>query len=55
MFDDKTIIYVDIDHLLCDYDAGAAHLQAKYPELKYPHINELNIRIAHEEICFYKR
>jgi 5'-nucleotidase len=36
MFDDKTIIYVDMDHVLCDYDAGFAQWQAKYPELKYP-------------------
>jgi len=36
MIDDKTIIYVDMDHVLCDYDAGFTQWQAKYPELKYP-------------------
>ncbi|AMO68450.1 5' nucleotidase [gamma proteobacterium BDW918] len=36
MFDGKTIIYVDMDHVLCDYKAGFAQWQAKYPEMKYP-------------------
>tara|TARA_R110001599_G_scaffold267834_2_gene468745 strand:+ start:6220 stop:6690 length:471 start_codon:yes stop_codon:yes gene_type:complete len=36
MFDDKTIIYVDMDHVLRDYDAGFTQWQAKYPELKFP-------------------
>lgn len=33
---DKTIIYVDMDRVLCDYDEGFARHQAKFPELKYP-------------------
>lgn len=33
---DKTIIYVDMDRVLCDYDEGYARHKAKFPELKYP-------------------
>lgn len=33
---DKTIIYVDMDHVLCDYDEGYARHQTRFPELKFP-------------------
>mgnify|MGYP000185639297 FL=1 len=33
---DKTIIYVDMDHVLCDYEAGFAKHQARYPAETYP-------------------
>lgn len=32
----KTIVYVDMDHVLCDYDAGFKIHQEKYPHLVYP-------------------
>ena len=32
----KTIIYVDMDHVLCDYNKGFAKYQKKYPNLDYP-------------------
>ena len=33
---EKTIIYIDMDHVLCDYEEGFARHQARFPELKYP-------------------
>jgi len=33
---DKTIIYVDMDHVLCDYAAGFSAHKAKHPNLKFP-------------------
>ncbi|MFC3679104.1 5' nucleotidase, NT5C type [Bacterioplanoides pacificum] len=32
----KYIVYVDMDHTLCDYDEGFGRHQLKHPELKYP-------------------
>lgn len=32
----KKIIYVDMDHVLCDYASGSERHKAKYPELQYP-------------------
>ncbi len=32
----KTIIYVDMDHVLCDYAEGFARHKRLYPELPYP-------------------
>ncbi len=32
----KKIVYVDMDHVLCDYAAGFKAHQEKYPHLKYP-------------------
>ena len=32
----KTIIYIDMDHTLCDYDAGFTAHQALYSDIKYP-------------------
>lgn len=36
MVDDKAIIYVDMDHVLCDYDDGFIRHQEKYPDLEFP-------------------
>jgi|SRR5690554_1150660 len=35
-FDGKKIVYVDMDHVLCDYNAGFMAHQAKYPDLEFP-------------------
>lgn len=32
----KTIIYIDMDHVLCDYRKGYLKHQKLYPELEYP-------------------
>ena len=32
----STIIYVDMDHVLCDYDGGFKAYQARHPDLKHP-------------------
>lgn len=31
-----TVIYVDMDHVLCDYDLGYKAHKAKYPDLPFP-------------------
>lgn len=33
---DKIIIYVDMDHVLCDYDAGFSAHKARHPNLTFP-------------------
>ncbi|MDO3380902.1 5' nucleotidase, NT5C type [Gilvimarinus algae] len=35
-FDGKKIVYIDMDHVLCDYEAGFNAHQTKYPELAFP-------------------
>ncbi|MDQ2077499.1 hypothetical protein [Marinimicrobium sp. ABcell2] len=35
-FKDKKIVYIDMDHVLCDYDAGFKAHQSKYPDLAFP-------------------
>ncbi|BFM21691.1 5' nucleotidase, NT5C type [Gilvimarinus japonicus] len=35
-FEGKKIVYIDMDHVLCDYEAGFNAHQTKYPELAYP-------------------
>ncbi len=32
----KKIIYVDMDHTLCDYETGFRQHQARFPDLKFP-------------------
>lgn len=32
----KYIVYVDMDHTLCDYDDGFARHQRMYPDLQFP-------------------
>jgi 5'-nucleotidase len=32
----KTIVHVDMDHVICDYPPGFARHQAKYPSLAFP-------------------
>ncbi|MFT5421992.1 MAG: 5'-nucleotidase [Candidatus Endobugula sp.] len=49
-----TVIYVDMDHVLCDYDLGYKAHKAKYPDLPFPqsqpglYINLLPIKGAVE-------
>lgn len=33
---DKKIVYVDMDHVLCDYARGFEAHQARYPDLEFP-------------------
>lgn len=33
---DTVIVYVDMDHVLCDYDKGYRKWKKKYSELKFP-------------------
>ena len=34
--EDAVIIYVDMDHVLCDYDKGYGKWKKKFSELKFP-------------------
>lgn len=36
MFDDKYIVYIDMDNTLCNYSEGFQRHQSLYPNLKYP-------------------
>jgi 5'-nucleotidase len=36
MIEKKAIVYVDMDHVLCDYAAGFVSHKAKYPALAFP-------------------
>ena len=36
MFDSKKVIYVDMDHTLCDHSATYEEYKAKFPEIDYP-------------------
>ena len=31
-----TVIYIDMDYVLCDYDLGYKAHKAKYPDLPFP-------------------
>ncbi|MFE8070131.1 hypothetical protein QQM79_03650 [Marinobacteraceae bacterium S3BR75-40.1] len=33
---EKTVIYIDMDHTLCDYAAGFKEYQRRFPELQFP-------------------
>lgn len=35
-FNTKKIVYIDMDHVLCDYDAGYKAHQSMYPDLEFP-------------------
>ena len=36
VWQNKLIVYVDMDHTLCDYDSAYSEYQREYPEVRFP-------------------